>query len=222
MDRFTALTRGAQLMLVAGVLLLIDTFLAWQEVELLDIAVASENAWSGFWGVMLGLLTIALVAWLVVRLLAVEIRLPVSEAMVGAVLGTLILLFALIKVLTDDFSTIWAWIGLALAAAIAVGAWLQVQEAGGVDALRSEANAMRGDGSRTAAADTTPPPPAATPPPPADTAAPPAAEPRPTQPAQAPVAPAPPGEPAAPPPPVAPRDEPAPAEPELPPGERRP
>lgn len=101
MERFNALGRGMQLMLVAGVLLLISTFFNWQEVEFdlgpLGSGSAGQNAWNGFWGVVMGLLTIVLVAWLIARLAAVEIPLPVSAAMVGAVLAVLIFLFALIK-----------------------------------------------------------------------------------------------------------------------------
>ena len=53
---------------------------------------------------------------------------------------SLILIFAVIKMLTilGDEATIWSWIGLALAILIAVGAFQTVQEAGGVDTLRSE------------------------------------------------------------------------------------
>jgi hypothetical protein len=197
-------------MLVAGVLLLIDTFLPWQDVgdEVGDIAEAfgvdtSFTAWHGFWGVMLGLLTIVLIAWLVFRMLGNDLQLPVSETMVAAGLGLLIVLFALIKVLVDDeFRTAWAWIGLVLAALVAIGAWMQVQEAGGMDTLRTEASGMGSSG--TAA-----PPPAAPPPaPPA--AAPPPAAPPPAEPAPAPA----PAEPAAvPPPPAAPA---APAQPTQP------
>ena len=37
LERFNALSRGSQVMLIAGVLLLIDTFFAWQKVEILDM-----------------------------------------------------------------------------------------------------------------------------------------------------------------------------------------
>ena len=155
MDKFNALSRGAQLMLVGAALLLVDTFLPWQSVsfEALGISVSeSWTAWHGFWGVLLGLLTIALLAWLVVRLVGTEISLPVSDALVGAALAGLILLSALLKVLTDDAVAWGAWLGLVLAVVIAVGAWLQVQDAGGVNTLRSEfATGDAGSGSRAAA-----------------------------------------------------------------------
>jgi hypothetical protein len=148
MDRLSALSRGAQIMLVAGVLLFISLFLPWQDFDIGGIAEefgidASFSAWHGFWGWMLGLLTIILLAWLVVRIAAVDIPLPVSSAMLAGLLGTLILFFAVIKNLVDDESTIWSYIGVLLAIGVAVGAWMQIQEAGGMDTLKSEASSMR-------------------------------------------------------------------------------
>jgi len=221
MERFTALSRGAQLMFVAGVLLLIDTFLPWQDVgdEVGDIAEAfgvdtSFTAWHGFWGVMLGLLTIVLVAWVLIRMLGNEFRLPVSETMVAAGLGLLIFLFALIKVLVDnEFRAAWAWVGLILAALVAIGAWMQVQEAGGVDSLKAEASGMGSGGA--SASTTAAPPPAA--PPPSESAPPPPAAPLPSESAAPPpAAPAEPAEPAAPTEPAPPAAPTAPAQPAAP------
>jgi hypothetical protein len=158
MDRFNALGRGAQLMLVGGVLLFIDLFFPWQDFgnEFSDaVGVdASFSGWRGFGGVIVGLLTIVLLAWVIVRLASVDIPLPVSTAMTAAIIGTLILIFTIIKLLTiiGDEATIWAWIGLALAVVIAVGAFKAVNEAGGVDTLRSEASALGSAGSGGAAA----------------------------------------------------------------------
>jgi hypothetical protein len=184
-------------MFVAGVLLLIDTFLSWEKydgpgsefAEQLGVTdELSRNAWHGV-GLIVGLLTVVLVAWLIVRLAAAEIELPVSHAMTGAVLGILILMFTVIKVLADtDYRTIWAWIGLVLAIVIAVGAWMSVQEAGGVDNLKSEATSMTGSGGSGGGGESAPA--ASTPPPAAPPAAPAAPEP--------PAAPAAPETPAAP------------------------
>jgi hypothetical protein len=179
MDRFNALGRGAQIMLVGAILLLIDLFLPWQDFDVGGIADelgvdATWSGWHGFAGVVLGLLTIIVLAWCIVRLASVDIPLPVSTAMTAALLGTLVLIFAIIKILTilGDEQTIWAWIGLVLAIVIAVGAFQTVQEAGGVDTLRSEASSLGSSSAQTAPAATTPapPPPAASPeaaPPPA-------------------------------------------------------
>ena len=166
MERFNALGRGAQIMLVAGVLLLIDLFLPWQDFgvsEAIGVDVDdSFSGWRGLAGVVLGLLTIVTLAWLVVRLMAVNIPLPVSQAMTAALLGVLVAAFGIIKLLTvlGDEQTIWAWIGVILAILVAVGAYLQVQEAGGVETLKGEASTLQA--SRTSA----PPPPPASPTPP--------------------------------------------------------
>lgn len=190
MERFTALGRGMQIMLVAGVLLLIDTFFRWQEIsaDVLGVEVSGGvTAWDDIGGIIMGLLTIVLVAWIGVRIAAIEIPLPVSAAMIGVVLGALIFLLALLKNLIDDYSTFWSYLGVAFAAAIAFGAWLEVQAAGGMETLRSQ---MPSTGSTSPPATTAPPtpeaPPAAQEAPPAPEAytppPPPAAEPEPAEP----------------------------------------
>lgn len=154
MDRFNKLSRGMQIMLVGSVLLLISTFFNWQEITfefLGESASGGVSAWHGFLGVVMGLLTVVLIAWLVARLAAVDLPVPVS--LTGAVLAFLIFACALIKNLTDDYSTFWSYLGIGLAALIAVGAWMQIQEAGGVDNLKSEAtNVTSTAGAATAAA----------------------------------------------------------------------
>jgi hypothetical protein len=168
MDRFNALGRGAQLMLVGAVLLLITTFFHWQEIDLEILGVDASpgvSAWDDIGGIIMGLLTIVLIAWLVARLAAVEIPIPLSAAMTSGILAFLIFIFALIKNLTDDYSTFWSYLGLAFAALIAVGAWIQIQESGGIDSLKSEIPSM-GSTSSTAAPSAPEPPAAAAPPPP--------------------------------------------------------
>ena len=182
-------------MLVASVLLLIDLFLPWQDFgvsEAIGVDIDdSFSGWRGFAGVVLGLLTIVTLAWLVVRLMAVNIPLPVSSAMTAALLGVLVAAFGIIKLLSilGDEQTIWAWIGVILAILVAVGAYMQVQEAGGVETLKGEVSTMQASTGTQSA----PPPPAAEQaPPPEPAATPPPAEPAP--PAE-PSAPAPPDEP---------------------------
>jgi hypothetical protein len=197
MERFNALGRGTQLMLVGAALLFIDLFLPWQDFDIGGVADelgvdATFSGWRGV-GVILGLVTIILLAWIIVRLAAVNIPLPVSTAMSAALLATLVLVFAVIKILTilGDEATIWAWIGLILAIVVAVGGWLTVQEAGGVETLRSEVPSMSTAGGSAAAPPTAEPPAAPPPPPPPP-----------------PPAPAPDTEAAPPPPPSPPTDEP--------------
>ena len=173
MDRFNALGRGAQLMLVGGVLLFIDMLFAWQSIDLGPLGDYSRKGWYGAAGVILGILTIILLAWLIVRLASVNIPLPVSTAMSAAVISVLILIFAIIKFLSilGDEQTIWAWIGLALAIVIAVGGFQVINEAGGVDTLRTEASALGSSGGGASAAPAASAPAAAAPPVPEPTQA---------------------------------------------------
>jgi hypothetical protein len=142
MERLKALGRGTQIMFIAAVLLLIDSFLNWQEVDFdlgpLGSGSAGQSAWHGFWGVVMGILTIVLVARIAARLAAVEVPIPLSFATTSFVLGVLIALCAVLKLITDDFRTFWAFIGVGLAIVVAVGAWLEVQEAGGIEHLKSQ------------------------------------------------------------------------------------
>lgn len=167
MDRLKALGRGSQLMLVGSVLLLIVSFFRWQEVSVdlgpLGSASGGVSAWDDIGGILMGVLTIVLIARLVAQLAAVEIPIPVSFAMTSAVLAFAILIIAVLKNLTDDYSTFWSYLGVALAALIAVGAWMEIQAAGGMDHVRGEMSSA-GIGGGASAADT--------PAPPAETAAP--------------------------------------------------
>jgi len=153
MEQLKDLPLGRQLILGAGVLLLIDTFLHWQSVDIGPFT-ASRNGWHGFWGVLLGLLTIALVAWVAARAFDVELPMEIPEGLTSLVLGVLIVAFALIKNLTDDYSTLWSYIGIVLAAIVAYGAWLVYQSSG--DSLPSK-------GSSSASSPTPTPPTAPSP-----------------------------------------------------------
>ena len=162
MERLQALGRGTQLMFVASVLLLIISFLNWQEVEFdlgpLGEGSAGVSAWDNFLGIVMGILTIVLIARIVARMAAVDVPIPVSFAMTSVVLGLIIAICAILKNLTDDYSTFWSYIGVGLAVLIAIGAWLEVQDAGGVDSLKAEAGSY---GSATTSPASPPPPPPA-------------------------------------------------------------
>jgi peptidoglycan/LPS O-acetylase OafA/YrhL len=122
--------------------------LHWQSVDIGPFT-ASRNGWHGFWGVLLGLLTIALVAWVAARAYDVELPMEIPEGLTSLVLGVLILAFALIKNLTDDYSTLWSYIGIVLAAIVAYGAWLVYQ---------SSEESMPGMGSSSSASSPSPSP----------------------------------------------------------------
>ena len=163
MERLSALTRGMQLMLVGGVLLLIDTFLHWQEVSAsafgIKIVSVGVNAWHGFWGVIMCLALIVLLVWIVARVAGVKIpALPFSDTMLAAGLAAIVLLFALIKNLVDDYSTKWSYIGIVLAGVVAFGAWLEVEAVGGMNVLRTEMSSLTSDSSERTPPPAEPPP----------------------------------------------------------------
>ena len=185
MDRLKALGRGTQLMFIASVLLLIISFFNWQEVSFdlgpLGSGSAGVSAWDDLGGIIMGILTIVLIARIVARMAAVDVPIPVSFAMTSVVLGVLIFIIALLKNLTDDYSTWASYVGVVLAFLVAVGAWLEVQDAGGMESLKTEASGFTSSGggaaATTAGAAPAPPPPAspAPPAPPAQASAPPEA-----------------------------------------------
>lgn len=165
MPNLAALSTGTKLVLGAGVLLFIDLFFAWQSIDLPDpFGSVSQNAWHGFWGVVLGILVIALLVWMVIQIANINLNmtLPASDAQLTLGLGVLIFLFALIKNLVDDYSAWASYVGVVLAAGVAIGAWLRMQETGTADV-------------RPAPTTTAPPPPPE-PPPPASSPPPPPAE----------------------------------------------
>ena len=177
MDRLKALGRGTQLMFIASVLLLIISFFNWQEVDFdlgpLGSGSAGVSAWDDLGGIIMGILTIVLIARIVARMAAVDVPIPVSFAMTSVVLGVLIFIIALLKNLTDDYSTWASYVGVVLAFLVAVGAWLEVQDAGGMESLKTEASSFGSSGGGAAAAASAPPAPAPPPAaPPVETSAP--------------------------------------------------
>ncbi len=138
MERLNALGRGTQIMLVSSVLLLIISFFNWQEVEFdlgpLGEGSAGVSAWDDLGGILMGILTIVLIARIATRLADVDIPIPLSFATTSFVLGVPHRRARdLIKNLTDDYSTWASYVGVVLAILIAVGAWLEMQEVGGVE-----------------------------------------------------------------------------------------
>jgi hypothetical protein len=133
MEQVKGLPLGRQLILGAGVLLLIDTFLPWQKVSFSAFGVSASHswtAWHGFWGVLMSLMVIVLVAWVAARAFGVELPANIPDGLTTLALAALILLFAVIKNLADDYSAWGSYLGIVLAAAVAVGAWLTFQLSG--------------------------------------------------------------------------------------------
>jgi hypothetical protein len=133
MDKLMGLSKGNKLILGGGVLLFIDTFLPWQKVSF-GIGGASvsatANAWHGFWGVVLCLLVIVLLAWAVAGALGIALPANVPQGLATLAVGGLVFLFALLKTLTESYRGWASWVGIVLAAAVAVGAWFAFQDSG--------------------------------------------------------------------------------------------
>jgi len=136
------LSHGAKLIIAGSVAFLIVSIFNWQEVEVSGLATFGRSMWHG-WGVLAGLLAIALLVWEVIRLANVNVAMPVTPAMVSAALAVLLAIFTVIKFLADnEFRTFWAWLGLILAIAVVVGAWLNMQAAGeGLADVKSQVSA---------------------------------------------------------------------------------
>jgi hypothetical protein len=163
MEQLSALSIGRKLMLGAGLLLLIDTFFNWQSVSIGPVSVG-QSAWHGFWGVLIGLMTIALLAWVGARAFGVALPANVPDGLLTLGLGALIVLFAVIKALSDSYTAWPAYVGIVLGALVAVGAWLNFQDSG--EALPKFAAAPGGLASAAPAANA---PPVASSDPPAET-----------------------------------------------------
>jgi hypothetical protein len=120
---------GRQIVLGAGVLLLIDTFLDWQQISILGTT-AGNTAWHGFWGIVMCLALVVLLVWTAAKAFGLELPVNVPDGLTSLGLSALILLFAFIKAVSDDFVHWPAWAGVVLAAVIGYGAWLVFQTSG--------------------------------------------------------------------------------------------
>ena len=163
MDKFKDLTTGAKLVLGATVLFLIVSFFTWFESTArrtrrgvgVDLGF---SMWNGI-GWIAGLLAIALIVWQALRLANLELEVGVTPAMITAALAVLMLIFTFIRWIDKPGGdlvdrTFWAWLGLALAIIVVVGAWMNMQAAGeGLADVRDRVSSMTaGSGSTTAAA----------------------------------------------------------------------
>ena len=128
MATFKALSRGTQIVLAAGPLLLFSLFFTWQYVDVdygpAGVAKLSMDGWDA-WGLLLALLVLALVCLVAMRNFTEDVLsedVPWSTICFG--LGVAVFVLALAKNLTDAGST-WASYGfVALAGAVALGTWL--------------------------------------------------------------------------------------------------
>jgi hypothetical protein len=137
MDALSKLPRETQVILGGGVLLLILSFLDWQQVSFGGFGLVSGgptvgvNEWHGI-GILAGLLVIAMLAWEVVRLLAVNVSLgTLSPGLVSVGLALLMALFTVIAFLNKNEFRHWpAWIALVVALVVAAFAVMRARTEG--------------------------------------------------------------------------------------------
>ena len=134
-----AMALATKIILVAGILLLVFSFLQWQKVCIGAIggfpgACAGVSAWSGsgsFAGLLMGLLLIVLLIFEGVQIANVNMNLPIASTKVSAYLAWAVAAFAVIKILIVLTSpvkpSIFAWIGLILALVVGYGGYLHFQ-----------------------------------------------------------------------------------------------
>lgn len=135
---------ASKIIMGAGILLLIDSFLSWQKVCASDILggiagvsdfCVKANAWggSGGWaGLIMGLLLIVLLIWEAMQLANMQMNLSigVTPSKLAAYLGFGVVALGLIKFLlavTND-PALFAYVGLILILAVGYGAWMKFQE----------------------------------------------------------------------------------------------
>lgn len=127
MGKFRSLSTMGQVALGGSVLYLIVSFLPWQDVA----GLGTWNEWHG-WGVIAGLVSIALVAYESSMLGGVKISIgSLPSARVSGILALLLLVMTFIKFIDDNEARAWAaWIGLILSIVIAAASWMRMKEQG--------------------------------------------------------------------------------------------
>jgi hypothetical protein len=135
------MSTASKIILGGGVLLLIDSFLRWQEV-CIDLGVlgggsvcGGASAWGGngsFAGVIMGILLIALIVWEVMMIMgaASNVQIGISPVKLSAYIGFGAAAFGLLKFIfaVTNSPGIGAWIGIVLVLVVAYGAWMRFQE----------------------------------------------------------------------------------------------
>ena len=99
------LTHGAKLVLGGSIAFLIISIFNWQAVKIGGFASVGVSMWHGF-GVIAGLLAIAIIVWEGLRLANIKVEIGLTPAMVTAALAVLLLIFTVLKFLvSNEFRT---------------------------------------------------------------------------------------------------------------------
>jgi hypothetical protein len=128
LDRVAALSTGTKLMVGAGALLFLDLFLTWQTLELEfgrgQTVTRALDGWD-FWGLLIGVLTLALLAVVIVRQTEAEVMLDARWDVLPLALGTVVLALTVVKSVRDAESAWPSYLGIVLAGVVVVGAFLE-------------------------------------------------------------------------------------------------
>jgi hypothetical protein len=131
---FAAQSTATKILLIAGFLFFIDTFLPWNALICFGGECGgSASAWGGsggFLGVLAGLCALALVVWEGLQLMSVNLNLNVQTSKVSAALAAGTVLFGVIKFILalTNSPKFGAFIGIILLVAIAYGGYMKWQE----------------------------------------------------------------------------------------------
>lgn len=138
------MSMASKIIMGAGILLLVDSFLSWQKVCASDVLgglggiadfCVKANAWggSGGWaGLLMGIALIALLVWQGIQVANIPMNLSigVTPSKGTAYLGFGVVAFGLIKFLlaVTNEPALFAFVGLILILAVGYGAWMKFQE----------------------------------------------------------------------------------------------
>jgi len=134
------MTTPTKIILGGGILLLIDSFLAWQKVcagiEGIAEFCVSASMWGGdgaIFGVIAGLLTIAVIVWEVLALAGTNLNVGMPASKLSAYLGFGVVGFTVLKFIfaLTESPSFGAYVGLILALVVGYGAWMRLQEPSG-------------------------------------------------------------------------------------------
>jgi len=133
MEGIRALSTGTKLVLATGPLLFFSLFFTWQTPEI-DYGPAGRaevllDGWD-FWGLLIGLVALALVTLVALaELTEVEMSPDVPWDLLNLALGVVVFVLAGVKNLTDADSAWASYVGVLLAAFVALGVYERWAEA---------------------------------------------------------------------------------------------
>ncbi len=139
MEKFQALSMGEKLILVAGLVLLIASFLPWYRIDLGPFGDFTRNGWQSpgaFWSIIPVFIGVAMSAVVALKTFS-DVELPSdiggqSWARIHLGGGVLALLFLVIKFINENsFLSFGFYLGFIAALALAAGGALMFRDEGG-------------------------------------------------------------------------------------------